>query len=201
MGKNQDHSPLEFSCSCGQLRGQIKADAITLGSHLECYCRDCRAAKLYFDQPDPAPGAVDLFQTTPDAITILTGLDRLGLFRLGPKGVMRWYATCCKTLIVSTPTTPRFPIAMVQVDQIANHQPIGPVVAKAFVPRPGGKSAHEGFGRIIVKLLPIIAGSLISGRWRQTPFFDDTGAPVAKAIIPTKQERAALYPAQRNING
>ena len=88
--KDQSDAPLEFACSCGKLQGQITASCLASGTHAMCYCRDCRAAELYLKQPDPAPGPVDLFQTTPDAITITNGMQHLGLLRLSPRGLMRW---------------------------------------------------------------------------------------------------------------
>lgn len=192
--RKQGEIPLEFSCACGQLQGQIADEAIAFGTHLVCYCRDCRATQLYFNQPDPAPGPVDLWQTTPDAFDIQKGADKLGLFRLGPRGAMRWFATCCNTPMFNTATTPKVPFAVIQVDRITSPDRLGPVVGKAFVPKSSGKTAHQGLGRIILKTLPRIAGALLSGRWRKTPFFDvDTGKPVADPVIPGKQERAALY--------
>lgn len=190
-------APLEFACSCGKLHGHIAAAALPSGAQVECYCRDCRAAELYLNQPDPAPGPVDIFQTTPDAITILEGGEYLGLLRLSPRGAMRWYATCCDSPLFNTASGPKIPFTGVRVPRISTPDRIGPVLGKAFVPKPGGKTAHEGLGRLIWKLLPGILGARLSGRWRQTPFFDvETGKPVVSAKIPSKEERAALYPSR-----
>ena len=188
-------SPLEFSCSCGKLHGHIDGKAVSSGAHVVCYCRDCRAAHLYLNQPDPAPGPVDLFATTPDAITIVGGAENLGLLRLSPRGTMRWYATCCDSPLFSTGSGPKIPFVSVQQPRIATPDRLGPVIGKAFMPKPGGKTAHVGFGRLVWKLLPGILGARLSGRWRKTPFFNvETGEPVATAKIPSKEDRAALYP-------
>ena len=199
MGANGD--PLEFSCSCRQLQGHITPQGVKTGTHAVCYCRDCRAAELYFDQPDPAPGPVDLFQTTPDAIIITKGREHLGLMRLGPRGTMRWYAACCNVPMFNTTTGRKLPFAGIKGEVLKDHDRIGPVVAKVFLPRPGGKSTHKGMSRLVWGVVTRMLAALVSGRWRQTPFFDDNGDPVAPAIIPDKEKRAALYPAQRKISG
>ena len=196
-GPDDTAAPLEFACACGKLHGHVTPDAVTSGAHVVCYCRDCRAAQLYMAQPDPAPGPVDLFQTTPDSLT-LEGQENLGLFRLSPRGTMRWYATCCNTPLFNTATTPKFPFVGIQVARMSTPQRVGPVIAQAFAPKPGGTTTHKGLGRVILKMLPQILATRISGRWRQTPFFDvETGKPVATAKIPGKEERAALYPSVR----
>jgi len=195
-------APLELSCSCGKLRGHISADAARSGAHVVCYCRDCRATELYFKQPDPAPGPVDLFQTMPDALTITQGGEHIGLFRLSPRGTMRWYATCCNTPLFNTSSTAKFPFVGINVASITTPEQLGPVICKAYAPRTGGKTAHEGLTRVIWRMLPQVLATRLSGRWRQTPFFDtETGKPVAEAVVPSKEERAALYPAQRSTKG
>ncbi|MFT7595726.1 MAG: hypothetical protein ACI8R4_003057 [Paracoccaceae bacterium] len=196
-GAGDKTAPLEFACACGKLDGHFTPEAATSGAHVACYCSDCRAAQLYMDQPDPAPGPVDLFQTTPDALT-LQGQEHLGLYRLSPRGTMRWYATCCNTPLFNTATTAKVPFVGIQVARLTTPERIGPVIAQAFAPKPGGKTTHKGLGRVILKMLPQVLGTRISGRWRQTPFFDvETGKPVATAKIPSKEERAALYPSMR----
>lgn len=188
-------APLEFACSCGKLQGRIAGRAVAIGAHVECYCRDCRAACLYLDQPDPAPGPVDLFLTTPDQVTITKGPEFLAPFRLSPRGPMRWRATCCNTPVCNTGTGPRVPFAGFQTATFAEPGRIGPVIAKTFLPKGGGKTAHQGIMRVIVALLPQILASRVSGRWRGTPFFDaQSGAPVAEPVVLSQKERAALYP-------
>ena len=183
------------------MQGRITFDAAHKGTHAVCYCRDCRAAELYFEQPDPAPGPVDLFQTTPDAITITKGANLLGLLRLSPKGTMRWYATCCNTPMFNSLRRPKFAFAGVMTNRLRDPDRIGPVVAKVFIPGPDGKTSHQGGARMAWGVATRMLAGRLSGRWRQTPFFDDAGEPVAPAVIPTKEQRAALYPPQRNIKG
>lgn len=195
MARATNNAPLEFACTCGQLQGHIAASAVAAGTHAVCYCADCRAAELYFKQPDPAPGPVDLFQTTPDAITITKGAQNLGLFRLSPRGLMRWYATCCHAPLFNTLAKPKLAFAGVQVARFSDPDRIGPVRVQAYMPQPDGGPKHRGAARMAMGVASRMLAALLSGRWRQTPFFNpETGEPVAKPTILSKQERSRLYP-------
>lgn len=195
-------APLEFSCSCGRLQGHIDAQATRSGNHVQCYCRDCRAAELYLKQPDPAPGPVDLFQTTPDAITITHGAQNLGLFRLGPRGLMRWYATCCNAPVFNTLASPKLAFAGIPLARLSAPERIGPVRTKGYMLQADGKLKHRGLARMAWGIISRMLAARLSGTWRQTPFFDtQTGDPVVKPNVLGKQERAALYPAQRRTSG
>ncbi len=197
----RNNTPLEFTCSCGQLQGQIAFGAAHKGTHMECFCADCRAAELYFDQPDLAPGPVGLFQTMPHAITFTKGAEHLGLFRLSPRGTMRWYATCCNTPMFNTLRNPKLAFAGINTRALRDPDRIGPVVAKVHMPKPEGKTGQKGGAGLAWGIATRMLTARLSGQWRQTPFFDDTGEPVAKAVVPSKQERAALYPPHRRTKG
>lgn len=183
---------LAFSCDCGAVVGRLTCDASS-GVHAVCFCRDCRAAELWLGRTDPAPGPVDVFQTTADRVHIDRGADRLGLLRLGPKGLMRWYAACCNAPLFNTLASPKLAFAAIHTARLAAPDRIGPVRARGFVPKSGGGTRHAGAGIMVFRMLKGMAAARLSGRWRLTPFFDpDSGAPVVEAHIPSKQERAAL---------
>jgi len=187
-------TPLAFSCACGQVQGHVDPSALRDGVHLRCHCADCRAAELYFDQPDPVPDGVALFQTAPDRMTLTAGQDNLGLMRLGPNGLYRWYATCCNSPIGNTLKSPKLPFVGIPVARFSEPERLGKVRARGFIPQNDGKARHKGAGGMVWRMLSRFVSAWISGRWRDTPFFaSDTGAPVAEAKIPTKEERKALY--------
>ena len=196
MGAGDHIAPAKFSCSCGGLTGQIEAATPKSGTHLECYCKDCRAAQIFLGQPDPAPRGVHLFQTTPDRVTILTGADNLGLLRLSPNGLMRWYATCCNAPLFNTLASPRLPFVGVIVDRLKNPAQVGPVITHSFVPDPqGGRPRHKGATVMAWRFLIRLIAARLSGHWRHTPFFDvKTGEPTAVPRILGKDERTAATP-------
>ena len=186
--------PLVFSCTCGALRGQITPRGIKLGTHVGCYCHDCRAAQLYFKQPDPAPGHVDILQTTPEDIRIEQGAEHLAAMKLSPKGMLRWYADCCGAPLATTPPTSRFPFAGFIVKRIPDPSALGPITTRGFVPRPGGKQAHEKLRYAAIGLIRRVLGSRLSGRWKTSQFFSaQTAAPVITPTVLTKEQRRVLY--------
>ncbi|NOD35898.1 MULTISPECIES: DUF6151 family protein [unclassified Ruegeria] len=190
------HSGLAFSCRCGSLQGRISARGVRQGTHVECFCHDCRAAQLYFKQPDPAPGAVDILQMAPDEIEISAGGQFLAVMKLSPNGMLRWYANCCNTPLATTPPGASLPFAGFLVRRITDDiSDLGPVTTRGFVPRPNGKQKHEKISFAAFGLIRRVAISRLSGRWKNTPFFDrKTGEPVAAPVVISKDERAALYP-------
>lgn len=194
MGAGRDNAPApRFSCICGALHGRIAQQAIRSGTRLRSHCADCRAEELVLGQPDPDPAGVDLLQTTPDAITFDGGIECLGLLRLGPNGLLRWYATCCDTPLFNTLKTPKLPFVGIHSARLSKPDLLGPIRVEGFVPRPGKNPAHKGAGRMVVSLLTRMIAARLSGRWRETPLFDtDTGVPVATPRVLTREERAAV---------
>lgn len=185
---------LSFSCTCGGLAGEITAEGVASGTHVVCFCRDCRAGQLYLGQPDPAPGPVDIFQMTPDCIRITKGADNLAVMRLGPKGLFRWYASCCNAPLATTTENSKFPFAGFDVKRIAEPELLGPIKTRAYVPQPNGKTKHENPAPALFGLIRRLITARLTGRWRQTPFFDTaTGTPTADPMVITREERAALY--------
>ncbi|MFV0513395.1 MAG: DUF6151 family protein [Jhaorihella sp.] len=201
MARRESTAALAFACDCGALRGHLEPQAAGSGTRVVCRCRDCRAAQLHLGQADPEPNGVDLLQTTPDTVTIDRGAQNLGLFRLGPRGLLRWYATCCNTPLFNTFSSPKLPFAGVLTARLADPDRAGPVRARGFVPKPGG-TTHEHGARAVLGILGRLLRARLSGRWRNTPFFDiESGEPVVKPEVLTRSERAALYPAQRSTKG
>jgi len=199
MARTEDRdAPLQLACSCGQLRATMPGAAARSGTHVACHCSDCRAGQLHLGQPDPAPGPVDLFQTTPDNIELTSGADHLGLFRLSPKGLFRWYATCCNSPLFNTSTSAKVPFVSLPIALMDTPERVGPIIAEVNIRKPDGKKQNKGLARALLKLLPAILATRLSGRWRRTPFFDiETGKPVVAPHILSKDARAALYPAGR----
>lgn len=183
-----------FSCNCGGLSGEITARGVDTGTHVVCFCPDCRAGQLYFGQPDPAPGSVDIFQMSPDCIQITNGAGNLAVMRLGPKGLFRWYAKCCNAPLATTTSSPKFPFAGFDVKRIADPEPLGPVKTRANIRQPNGRSKQENVAPAVIGMIKRAISDRLSGRWKQTPFFDAaTGEPVAAPHVITLEERKALY--------
>ncbi|WP_171240548.1 DUF6151 family protein [Ruegeria sp. HKCCA5491] len=191
---NSTAKDFAFSCNCGALRGAITAAGAKSATHTVCFCHDCRAAQLYFGQPDPAPGPVEVLQMLPEEIRIDGGAEHLALMQLSPKGMLRWYASCCNAPLAVTTRTPKFPFAGFIVKRIADPSGLGPITTRGFVPQPDGKQSHEKLGPAVKGLISRVLKSRISGSWKNSVFFDpNTRQPVATPVILSQSERAAFY--------
>jgi len=184
---------LPFACTCNTLRGRLIGVSRSNGTRIECFCTDCRAAEVYAGQPDPAPGAVQLYQTTPDKVRIDAGEDQLAVFSFSPKGLLRWQAKCCGAVLFNTVRTAKVPFASLRTDHLEDDSALGPVVAQAFVQKSDGKQGHKGGSKLLMTMVTRVLPCLISGRWKQTPFFDvETGKPSRDVRLISREERAAL---------
>ena len=193
MGRNAG-SDLAFSCTCGAVTGHITARGVKTGTHAQCFCHDCRAAQLYFGQPDPAPGPVEILQTTPEDVIFETGAEHLAAMQLSPKGMYRWYAKCCNAPLATTTRTPKLPFAGFDVKRMTDRDGLGPVLTQGFVTGPDGRQSHKGLRHAVLRLLTRVITSRVSGRWKDTPFFAaETGKPVAPSVVLTKEQRMAFY--------
>ncbi|PCJ05910.1 MAG: hypothetical protein COB16_14580 [Rhodobacteraceae bacterium] len=182
-----------FACTCGALRGHVSAHGVKIGTRAVCFCADCRAAVLYLGQPDPAPGPVDIFQTSPDSIEITQGSEHLQVMRLSPKGLLRWYAGCCNTPLANTLARPTLPFAGLHSNRFTNKDALGKIRARGFVPQPGKPPKTTGAAAMVLGIFKRMATSRMSGHWKQTPFFDiDSRQPVTKPTILSKEQRAKL---------
>ncbi|MDK3073142.1 DUF6151 family protein [Sedimentitalea sp. JM2-8] len=189
-----DRNAIVFSCDCGQIRGTISPATSASGIHAICHCRDCRAAELHLNRKDPDPHGVELFMTTPDTVQFEQGAANLAILRLGPRGLLRWYANCCKVPMFNTLAKSGLPFSSIHTGRLQDVSAIGPVRVEAFIPQSGGAPKHKGSAFMAWRLAVGLGSARLSGRWKQTPFFDlDTGAPTAPVHVLTKEQRAALY--------
>lgn len=187
-------SALPFQCECGTVQGQISNASAKTGTHAECFCQSCRAGELYARAPDPAPGPIGIFQTSPHLVQITSGQDKLAVFSFGEKNLLRWQAACCGSPLFNTPRNPKLSFVGIRTNRLADTDAIGPVVGQAFVPTAGGKAKHKNLRKLMFSALARIAGNRLSGRWKQTPFFDaKTGNPIAPIKVVSRAERKALF--------
>lgn len=190
---------LPFSCRCGSLTGHLDPGAVRHGLRLTCHCNDCHAAERHHaraqGREEPARG-VAYYQTHPDFVHFDTGTEHLAVMRLGPNGLMRWYASCCGTPICNTLAKPTLPFVGVCVNTLETPEALGKVKAEGFLPprTPGGQPRHRGAARLVYGVFSRMITSLVTGRWRNTPFFDTNNrTPRAEPMVLSKSERAALY--------
>ncbi len=199
-------------CNCGALEGRVQNLPSDAGTRLVCYCDDCQAFAHYLGADDKldAHGGTDLYQFSPANLTIDKGKDQLACLKLGPKGILRWYAACCRTPIGNTVPTRHLPhlglaSACIQKDEKTGmlDSLLGPVSLGVFGRFAKGDRANlNAHDKAPLSLILRAIGKLLKrrlrGDHRSTPFFDtETGAPVVTPKVLNETERLALAPGQR----
>ncbi len=174
-----------------------------IGNHVVCYCDDCQAfAKVLGRAGDvlDVNGGTDIFQMSPARLEFTHGVDRVRCLRLTPKGLARWYASCCNTPIGNTMATPGIPfIGLIRafVPEPASDA-LGPIRARVHRQfATGDKEAippdNEPQWRMLLRVIGLMLGWRLRGDHKRSPFFDTaSGAPIVVPRVLTEAERAAL---------
>ena len=170
----------QLACSCGTMRWQI--DDSAPGTRLRCYCGDCHtyAVALGAEEMLDDHGGTELFQTLPSSVTITQGTRHLRNLRLKPKGLLRWYAGCCKTPIANTMNGTGLPFVGMVLR--ANSEEFGPLAACVMTKRVNGAVREYGFVKSGFGLVGRGLRARLSGDGGGAPFFAG-GRPVRKPVI------------------
>ena len=146
-----------------------------------------------------AHGGTEIFQTSAARLEIAVGADRLACMRLTPRGLLRWYAACCRTPIGNTLASRQVPfvgLVVCCIDDPARGDALGPIRARGHARFAKGSPprAHASFpASVIARVFWIALVARVRGAHRHTPFFDSAiGAPVATPRVLTADELAAV---------
>jgi hypothetical protein len=182
-----------FSCRCGEMKGTLHGATPSSGNHVRCYCSACRAAVLYTTGEDVEDHGVELYQTTPDKISFQQGQSNLEVFSFNPEKLLRYRASCCGVPMFTMLPTPKFALAGMMTDLLQDTSSIGPVASEAFIPQADGTSKHSSILKLYGGTIWRALIARVTGRWKQTPFFDiKTGKPITAVYVPTLEERNSL---------
>jgi hypothetical protein len=186
-----------LQCRCGTVKGWVSDPAGA--NRAVCYCRDCQAFARFLGQESEildAQGGSDIVQTLPKNVTFTQGADALACIRLTDKGMIRWYAGCCRTPIGNTPENYRVSFVgllhnCLETPQQSLQNSFGAVRTYA---NPQGaigapKPKTKGVGRTIWWLLKTILRARVSGDYKRTPFFQE-GKPIAIPHVLSTAEHA-----------
>jgi hypothetical protein len=172
-----------------------------------CYCGDCQAYAYVLGEPaavlDPL-GGTEVVATKAGHVRFTSDKATLACLSLSPKGLLRWYASCCGTPIANTPRNWKLPyVGLVhtclrQPDPFEQSFPkvqmrVNTGGARGRPPPVGGLGGLPGFARLFLR----IAGSRLDGSYQATPFFDAAGAPVAEVVVTPRAEVEAARRAAR----
>jgi hypothetical protein len=192
-----------LACRCGTVRAVAHGVTPKSGNHGVCYCDDCQAfAKFLGRQTDvlDANGGTDIFQLSPACIEFTAGIEHVASMRLTPKGLLRWYASCCNTPIGNTLATSALPFlglirAFVTTPASAA---LGPIRARGFRQFATGDKAAvppdpQALWRVLLRVVGLMLRWRLRGDHKRSPFFDaKSGAPLSAPRVLSASERAAL---------
>lgn len=187
------HEPLDWRCSCGQVRLHIARGP---SSRVVCYCKSCQGAARHLGHAEllDEKGGSDLLQTSPHLVEIVEGADRLEVMRLTPRGPYRWYASCCNMPVCNTVPSRHLSFVSIMAARFDQPEKAGKVIARVFTEGAKG-AAPKSFGtvRLLGGVLARVLSAKLSGRWRDNPFFDANGVPRAEPRTLSAEERRAAY--------
>ena len=190
---------IAIRCRCGNVRGEVDPGrAYTRGT---CYCKDCQAYARFLERPDmvDACGGTDIVPMAPAGVRVTAGVEHVACMSLSEKGILRWYASCCRTPLGNTPRNPS--VAYVGMATVCFDAPVEAIDA-ALGPRDrvvlNGASAT-----CKVRTTPLaflfgglnIARHILAAKLRgpqPSPFFDAQGRPLRAPDVLTAAQRDAL---------
>jgi len=190
---------MQLRCSCGAVKGEM--DTRRAYTRATCYCKDCRAYARFLGKPGvlDASGGTDVVATSPARVRFTEGFENIACMSLSPKGLLRWYASCCRTPLGNTSRDAKMPyVGLVTACFDAAPE----AVSQAFGPA-GRVVINTKSATAPVNATPLgfitgglgILGGMIGARLRgdrDTPFFDASGRPLREPEVISREQRAAL---------
>ncbi len=190
---------MPLRCRCGKLQGQV--DTARVAARAVCYCKDCQAfARFLGTDVLNAAGGTEVAATLPAAVRFDAGLEHLACMSLSPKGLYRWYASCCRTPIGATPRDPHTSyIGLVRACLDASpdemDRELGPVKSHVNTDSATAPVMSDGVATVgvVAKVGMMMLKARLGGGYKTNPFFQpQTGTPVKPVQVLSLEERKAL---------
>jgi hypothetical protein len=176
-----------LQCKCGAIKGVVSNPESA--NRAVCYCKDCQAFARFLGQEREtldAQGGSDILQILPKNVSFAQGVESLACMRLTDKGMVRWYAGCCKTPIGNTLANYKISFIGLLHNCLESsghplHDSFGPVRCRV---NPQGaigepKPKTVGMGTALLWLGKTILQARLNGDYKKTPFFRaETGLPI-----------------------
>lgn len=187
-----------IQCQCGEVKAQLQGE----GTHnrIVCYCADCRAFAYFLgrgEQVLDAQGGTEIVQVSQARLRFVQGREHLAAMRLSDKGMLRWYAACCKTPIGNIMPDPKMAfIGLIHsaLDSANVEKDFGPVIAwmetQAALVEP--KPLQKGVLPVVLRFIGMTLGARLSGSYKQSPLFNAEGQPIVQAEILTSAQLKEL---------
>ena len=196
---------LELECRCKTIHGTVRGVSPKTVNRVVCYCDDCQAFLHHLGRADllDVHGGTDIVQVAPGSYSLDRGFVAVASVWLTPKGLFRWYASCCQTPLGNT-LTPSIPFIGIARELFRDTRETkerdaifgkaGTNAGKFAVGDPPGVSRNLDV-LLVARMFKLIVGWKLRGKAWPNPFFDrETGAPRREPTTLTPAEREALRP-------
>jgi hypothetical protein len=193
---------LPLRCRCGTLRGVARDVTPDKVNHCFCYCDDCQAFQHFLDREGDvldAHGGTEITQMSQANVRFTEGVEKVAAMRLSSKGMIRWYAACCRTPIGNTMGTSAMPfVGVIRAFIDAPSAALGPIRGRGWAQRAkGGRDAvpHDGLPEavMVARVLAKLLGWRLRGDHKRSALFDAaSGKPLAEPRVLGAAEREAL---------
>jgi hypothetical protein len=183
----------QIQCKCGTIRGQL--DSTGISSRVVCYCADCQAFAEFLGKSNEVldvHGGTEIVQVAQPCLSFSQGQAHLAAVQLSEKGMVRWYAACCNTPIGNTLINPKVSfIGVIHscLDRAKMDRDFGKNVAEvntnAAIGEP--KPKQRGILGVMLRFIGIVLTTRIGGRYRKSPLFNESGAPIVRPRVLLKE--------------
>lgn len=188
------------------MHGVLHEAAPGNGNRLICYCSDCQSFAHFLGHADDlldGVGGTDIFQTSPAHLEFTRGSDRLACIRLRPRGLMRWYASCCHTPICNTPANGNLPfMGMILpmwagIERGSPNANLGPVRVRVYCrsatgPVTGPNTYDVGPLSFMLRMSTMLLAGRMRGDHKRSPLFDpETRTPRVSPRVLTAEQLEA----------
>lgn len=184
-----------LQCRCGTLAGEVSEPR--KGSRGVCYCKDCQAFAHFLGNADTVLDEMqgtDVVATLPKYVRFTRGVDALACVSLTERGLLRWYASCCRTPIGNTARDFRFPYVGLVHTCLGSLRTIeesfGPICMRVHTKSAKGNASVMPLSQAaaLFRFIPRVLLARMDGSYRTTPFFTAGGTPVAQRKVMTSHE-------------
>ena len=188
----------QIQCQCGTVKGHIQDEGPC--NRIMCYCADCQAFAKFLGHADEildTQGGTEIVQVAQPRLTFSQGKEYINVVRLSDKGILRWYASCCNTAIGNTPIDHKSSFVGLihsSLDRSMIDTDFGKNIAMLETGAAKGepKPKQSGLFGAIARFLLITLTTRISGKYKKSQLFDESGNPVVKPKVLTAEELKSL---------
>jgi hypothetical protein len=193
-------------CRCGEVALALAEPQRAVRG--ACYCRDCRAYTYFLGREGElldAWGGTEIVAALPSRLHIERGRERIACASLSATGILRWYASCCRSPIGNTPRDGGVPhVGLIPTRLLGSRDEIeaafGPIRLRVFRASARGEAPKMGAGGLLAgaRYLRETLGARASGSAAKNPFFaSDLTTPIVTPAVLSADERARFAEAAR----